>query len=64
MHHLIKNHFIGNLKKENYDDSVCSYLEHTGTDNKVYNVKHYSLELILEVGYKIDVNKRSFYICI
>ena len=44
-------------KKEEYNPSVCSYLEHTGPDNKTYNVKHYSLDLILEIGYKIDVNK-------
>jgi len=49
------------IKKEleNCDDidSVCSNLEHTGTDNKEYKVKHYSLELILKIGYKIDVDK-------
>lgn len=45
------------VKEGNENDSVCSYYEHTGTDNKTYNVKHYSLDLILEIGYKIDVNK-------
>ena len=44
-------------RKGGLDPSVCSYLEHTGTDNKVYKFKHYSLNLTLEIGYKIDVNK-------
>jgi len=38
-------------------DSVCAKIAHTGTDNKEYKVKHYSLELILKIGYKIDSDK-------
>ena len=43
----------------NYDktDSVCAYLAHTGSDGKEYKVKHYALELILKIGYKIDVDR-------
>jgi len=42
------------LKKET--NSVCQIFQHTGTDDKVYKVKHYSLDLILKIGYKIDVD--------
>jgi len=39
------------------NDSTCSYYEQVAPNGKEYKMKHYSLNLILEIGYKIDVNK-------
>lgn len=36
-------------KKETFNESVCSKREHTGCDGKVYKVKHYLLDLIIEI---------------
>ena len=43
------------IKEENA--STCSYYEQVAPNGKEYKMKHYSLEVILEIGYKIDVNK-------
>ena len=43
------------IKEENA--STCSYYEQVAPNGKAYKMKHYSLEVILEIGYKIDVNK-------
>ena len=52
-----------NKEEKNYcfANSVCSDLEHTGNDGKEYLVKHYSLEIILKIGYKIDVDKTLIF---
>ena len=42
-------------------DSVCAKFAHTGNDGKEYLVKHYSLEIILKIGYKIDVDKTLIF---
>jgi len=49
----IKEHIDNNYIN---DISVCRDFRHTGTDGKNYTVKHYSLDLILKIGYKIDVD--------
>ena len=49
-------------KISNYMDySVCRDFRHTGSDGKEYLVKHYSLEIILKIGYKIDVDKTLIF---
>jgi len=53
----IKEHMDNSINLCNHVYSVCREFRHTGTDNKEYKVKHYSLELILKTGYKIDVDK-------
>lgn len=40
--------------KELKENSVCSILEHTATDGKVYNTKYYNLDAIISVGYRIN----------
>ena len=42
------------LKEEN--NPVCQNFQHTGPDGKKYLVKHYSLEVIEKIGYKINVD--------
>ena len=34
--------------------SVCSILEHTASDGKVYKTKFYNLDAILSVGYRVN----------
>ena len=46
-----------NIKDETTNTSTCSYYEQVAPNGKTYKMKHYSLSLILEIGYKIDVNK-------
>ena len=40
-------------------DSVCSILEHTATDGKNYRVKHYNLDAIISVGYRVNSKKAT-----
>ena len=40
--------------KELEEMSVCSILEHTATDGKVYKTKYYNLDIILSVGYRVN----------
>lgn len=41
------------------EDSVCSILERTGTDRKIYAVKHYNLDAIIAVGYRVNSKKAT-----
>ncbi|HOD41552.1 MAG: hypothetical protein BWY32_02701 [bacterium ADurb.Bin243] len=36
------------------EESVSSILEHTATDNKIYNTKYYNLDAIISVGYRVN----------
>ena len=36
------------------EDSVCSILEHTAVDGKTYPAKHYNLDAIIAVGYRVN----------
>lgn len=40
--------------KELQEDSVCSILEHTARDGKVYSTKYYNLDAIISVGYRVN----------
>ena len=35
------------------EDTVCAILAHTASDGKTYKVKHYSLDMIIAVGFRI-----------
>ncbi len=35
------------------EDSVCKDILHTATDGKKYNTKHYNLDLIISLGYRV-----------
>ena len=48
------------LKEEN--NLVCQNFQHTGPDDKKYLVKHYSLEVIEKIGYKINVDVTKDFI--
>jgi len=40
--------------KELQEDSVCSILEHTARDGKVYSTKYYNLDAVISVGYRVN----------
>lgn len=40
--------------KELYEGLVCSILEHTANDGKVYKTKYYNLDAILSIGYRVN----------
>lgn len=46
---------VRNIFKEQelIEDSVCRNFRHTGTDGKEYQVKYYSLDVIISVGYRV-----------
>lgn len=46
----IKNIFD---EKELIESSVCKDFLHTAKDNKTYNTKHYNLDMIISVGYRV-----------
>jgi len=41
------------------DISVSSVLEHTANDGKNYQIKHYNLDAILSVGYRVNSSKAT-----
>ena len=41
------------------EDSVCSILEHTAEDEKVYQTKFYNLDAILSVGYRVNSSQAT-----
>src|SRR5580692_1880239 len=36
------------------EKAVCSILEHTASDGKIYKVKYYNLDAIISVGYRVN----------
>ena len=46
---------INNIFKEGEleKDQVCAKLAHTAPDKKTYQVKHYNLDVIISVGYRV-----------
>ncbi len=36
------------------EKTVCSILEHTASDGKVYKTQHYNLDMIISVGYRVN----------
>lgn len=45
--------------KELNENSVCSILEHTAADNKIYETKFYNLDAIISVGYRVNSDKAT-----
>jgi hypothetical protein len=41
------------------ETSVCAILAHTGKDGKTYQVKHYSFDMIIAVGYRVNSKKAT-----
>jgi prophage maintenance system killer protein len=52
----LRNIFISGELEEN---SVCSILEHTAKDGKVYQTKCYSLDAIMSVGYRVNSRRAT-----
>jgi len=40
-------------EKELEEKSVCSILEHTSSDDKVYEAQYYNLDAIISIGYRV-----------
>ena len=52
---------LSNIFKSNEleRDSVCSILEHTAADGKVYKTTFYNLDVIISVGYRVNSSKAT-----
>jgi hypothetical protein len=51
----ITKHINNIFKTKELDEkSVCSILEHTAEDGKVYQTRHYNLDAILSIGYRVN----------
>ena len=44
---------INNALREELDNSVVANFATTASDGKGYNVEHYSLDMIISVGYRV-----------
>jgi len=47
--------------RELEEDSVCSILEHTASDGKMYQTKFYNLDAILSVGYRVNSRNATLF---
>ena len=43
------------------EKSVVSILETTAKDNKIYKVKHFNLDAVLSVGYRVNSKKATHF---
>lgn len=51
----ITRHIQNIFKSEELDkNSVCSFFEHTASDNKVYKTQYYNLDMIISIGYRVN----------
>jgi hypothetical protein len=41
------------------DESVCANFAHTAEDGKIYNTKHYNLDMIISVGYRVNSGRAT-----
>jgi prophage maintenance system killer protein/prophage antirepressor-like protein len=41
------------------EDSVCSILEHTASDGKVYQTAFYNLDVIISIGYRVNSTRAT-----
>ena len=56
----ITKHFSNIFKSgELRISSVCSKMEHTANDGKVYKTQHYNLDAIISVGYRVNSNQAT-----
>ena len=51
----ITRHIQNIYKDEELSEKeVCSFFEHTASDNKSYTVQYYNLDMIISVGYRVN----------
>lgn len=56
----ITKHLVNIFKnKELQENSVCSILEHTAADGKIYSTKYYNLDAIISIGYRVNSTRAT-----
>lgn len=56
----ITKHLINIFNEKELDkDSVCSKMEHTAEDGKIYKTDYYSLDAIISVGYRVNSRRAT-----
>ena len=51
---VITKHINKILAENELDNSVCAKIAHTASDGKKYDIKHYNLDMIISVGYRVN----------
>ena len=54
----LKNIFESSELKE---VAVCSKMEHTATDGKIYSIQYYNLDAIISVGYRVNSTQATHF---
>jgi len=59
---VITRHLRNIFKEEELDEySVCVNFAHTAEDGKTYHVKHYNLDAIISVGYRVSSRRAVLF---
>lgn len=55
---MITRHIQNIYKDEELNENaVCSFFEHTAEDGKKYSVQYYNLDMIISVGYRVNIKQ-------
>ena len=58
----ITKHLRNIFKEKELDEkSVCSILEHTAADGKIYKTQYYNLDAIIAVGYRVNSKRATHF---
>lgn len=59
---VITKHLRNIFKEGELEEgSVCANFAHTAEDTKTYQVKHYNLDVIISVGYRIKSRQGTYF---
>ena len=45
------------LAEGELDKAVCAIFAHTASDGKMYDIRHYNLDMVISVGYRVSSKK-------
>ena len=57
----INDHIQAIIKSDELDESVIRIFRITASDNKTYNTKHYNLDMIISVGYRVNSKQATSF---
>ena len=54
---VITKHVNKILAEGELDKAVCAIFAHTASDGKMYDIRHYNLDMVIAVGYRVSSKK-------